>query len=101
IGCRAQLQHLGIKAMQLLPQPIRGPTEFFKQRFFRPTQIPQHEELRGIPPEAAETGAIRAERISQDKSITPIILGAGHTMAVTKPIELLGINRKNVKSSFH
>ena len=39
IGGRAQLEHLGIKPVQLLPAPMRTATEVFEQRFFRTTEL--------------------------------------------------------------
>jgi len=39
IGRRAQLEHLGIKPVQLLPSPIGTPPERFEQRFFHATEL--------------------------------------------------------------
>jgi hypothetical protein len=44
---------------------------------------------------------IRPHGIRQDKGITPIILSARNTMAVTEPIQLFGMNRKDVKPSLN
>jgi hypothetical protein len=87
--------------MQLVTQPIRGTTEFFEEHFFRPTQLPSHQELRLIQPEPAETGLIRPHGISQDKGIASIILSTRDTMAVTEPIQLLGMHRKDVQPSLN
>ena len=39
IGGRAQLEHLRIKSVQLIAQPIGTATELFEQRFFRATEL--------------------------------------------------------------
>ncbi len=36
---RAQLEHLGIKPVQLIPEPMSTATEVFEQRFFRSTAL--------------------------------------------------------------
>jgi hypothetical protein len=47
-----------------------------------------------------KTGLIHTEGIGQDKGITSIILGARHTMAIPEPVELFGMNRKEVEAAF-
>jgi len=39
IGGRAQLEHLGVKPVQLIPEPMSTATEVFEQRFFRSTAL--------------------------------------------------------------
>ena len=61
IGPRAQVKHLGIKPVQLVPQPIGTATELFEQRFLRTTQLPSQQELWFIQAEPTKTGLIGTE----------------------------------------
>ena len=63
IGSRAQVEHLGIKPVQLVPQPIGTATELFEQRFLRATQLPSQQELRCIQVEPTQTGLIGTDGI--------------------------------------
>jgi hypothetical protein len=95
------VEHLRIKPVQLVPQPIGTATELFKQRFLRSTQLPQQQELRFIQVEPTKTGLIGTDGVGQDKGIAPVILGARHSVAVTKASELFGVNRKDVEASLN
>jgi len=39
VSRRAQLEHLGIKPVQLVPEPIGTPPELFEQHFFSATEL--------------------------------------------------------------
>ncbi len=49
----------------------------------------------------AEALRICAEGVRQDKGIPPVILGAGHRVAITKAIELLRVDGKDLEAALH
>jgi hypothetical protein len=50
--------------------------------------------------EPTKTGLIRTHGIGQDKGIAPVILGPRHTVTIPEPVELFGMNRKEVEAAF-
>jgi hypothetical protein len=56
--------------------------------------------VRVIELKPTKTGLIRANGIGQDTGIAPVILGARHTMTIPEPVELLGMQRKDVEAAF-
>jgi hypothetical protein len=50
--------------------------------------------------EPTKTGLIGTDGISQDKGITPVILGSRHTMTIPEAVELLRMQRKDVEAAF-
>ena len=100
IGRRAQLEPLGIQPVQLVPQPIGTTTKVFEPRFFRSTELSSPSEWRFFQVEPTQTGLIRPHGIGQDTGIAPVILGPRHTVPIPKPVELFGIQRKEVEAAF-
>jgi hypothetical protein len=47
-----------------------------------------------------KTGLIGPDGIGEDKRITPVILGARHTVPIPEPVALLGMQRKDVEAAF-
>jgi len=56
--------------------------------------------LRFFQVEPTKTGLIRTHGIGQDKGIASVILGPRHTVTIPEPVELFGIQRKEVKAAF-
>src|SRR2546428_205190 len=76
----------------------RAPADTGARTHNGPEPLPGHPAQTGGP---AETGVIRPHGISQDKGIASIILSTRDTMAVTEPIQLFGIQRKDVQPSLN
>ncbi len=94
IGCRAQLEPLGIKPVPLVPPPMRPAATGFAQRFFRATELSSPEEWRFCQVEPTQTGRIRPHGIGQDTGIAPVILGPRPTGTRSAPIALVGMQRQ-------
>jgi hypothetical protein len=56
--------------------------------------------VRFIQLEPTKTGPIGTDGVGKDKGIAPVILGSRDTVTITEPVQLLGINRKDMEASF-
>ena len=86
--------------MQLLPSPIGTPPARCEQRFFHAPALSYQYQVRCIQVEPTKTGPIGTDCVSKDKGIAPVIFGSRDTVTITKPVQLLGMNRQDVEASF-
>jgi hypothetical protein len=55
--------------------------------------------LRFIQSESPKTGLIRSQRIGKHKGIASVVLRSRDTVTVPEPVELLGVNGKDVEAA--
>jgi hypothetical protein len=97
VGRGTELEQLREEAMELSPEPIGELPELFLELRIDPAQLSQSNYERFVDLELAEMAEIRAKGIRQNEGIEAVIFRAGHGMAISKSVELLGIDSEDMK----
>jgi hypothetical protein len=98
-GIRFDAEHLRIVAPQLLPHAI-GKTGFLGRQVLRHARpLTQLDHYRIGQRELAEGVRVSAQRRRHRLGVTAVVLGASHRETVTEAVELLGIDRVDVKAA--
>ncbi len=82
--------------MQLVTKPIGCTAKLLEQTFLSPAQLAQDEQIRRTQAHRSEALRIGPKCVGQHQGITPVILGAGYGVTVSKAIKLFGIDRKHL-----
>src|SRR2546426_810250 len=96
---RTEPEHLGIEPLQLLPQAIGQAPELRLQLLLGARQFPELNKQRVIDVHLPERGPVGAQRVGQDETVPPVVLGSRGAVAVAKAIELLGIDGEHVEAA--
>jgi hypothetical protein len=97
VGSGTELEELREEAMELSPELIGESPEFFLELRIDSAQLSQSNHERLVDLELAEVEGIGEKGIRQDEGIEAVIFRASHSMPISKTIELLGIDSKDVK----
>src|SRR6266498_2040842 len=99
VSRRAQAQQLRIEPQQEIPQLVGQPGDLRVEIFFDAGQFPDLDGPGIVQMDTAEGGKIRPERIGQHEGVPPVILRSGHRVAIAEAVELLWIDREDMKAS--
>ena len=99
VGSRAQPQQLRIEPQQEVAQLVGQPIDLRVEIFFDASQLADLDSPGVVQVDATEGGKICPERIAQHEGVPPVILGSGHRVAIAETVELLWIDREDMKAS--
>ena len=83
--------------MQLVTKPIGCAAKLLEHTFLSPAQLAQDEQSRRTQAHRSEALRIGPQCVGQHQGITPVILGAGDGVTVSKAIKLCGIDRTHLE----
>ena len=99
IARRTEGEHLGVEPLELLPQAIRHPIQLHLQVLLDPGQFPEVDDPWVVDAHAPKRGLIGPQGVGQHERIAPVVLGAGHAVAITKAVELFRVEGEDVEPS--
>src|SRR6185369_6529883 len=86
-------------AMQLLAQAVSNRDLFGLQLVMRPAELSQLNEKRVAEANSSKCWHVGAQRVCKDQCVPSVVFRASDRMPVSKPVELLRIDRENAKSA--
>jgi hypothetical protein len=97
VGIVGQFGHLWVISPQLLAQAVGQACPLLLQFIGDARPLAQFDHRRVVGRKLPEGLPIGAQRVSEDKGVTAVILGTRGREAITETIELLGIDGKDRK----
>ena len=82
--------------MQLVTKPVGCAAKLLEHTVLSPAQLAQDEQSRRPQAHRSEALRIGPKGVGQHQGITPVILGAGDGVTVSKAIKLFGSDRKHL-----
>jgi hypothetical protein len=99
IGSRTELEQLREESMQLSPELIGETAQVFAECGIDTAELSESNHQRVVELEVAEVMPVGAKRIGTDEGVEPVVFGAGHRVAVSEAVELLGIDGEDMEST--
>jgi hypothetical protein len=97
IGSRRQLEQLREKSMQLSSELIGQTARVFTECGIDTSELTESNHQRVVELKVAEVMPIGAKRVSADEGVESVVFGAGDGVAVSKAVELLGVEGENIE----